>query len=267
MAAYKFQYLFDKPSDYPRFELWRGIKPGATQDLVFKLCQLADSATNSFMGAHPTMWPFTPDEFVALPWNDEWWQTDAINVFPRPEYFNRISKELKSITAELGKVAATNGDTRFSPFGYAFCSKKLKASKRGLITGHAAQTLMCVDAALEHFLGSDYDHDVGSFLMSCAYENLILIHMECESLVSGKIAMARSGGIARHQLDPKAQDKAFVKTCWSAWADTPKLYKSVESFAKDMLEKTQYLEGNTQVIARWVRVWRRELLLSRHSAD
>lgn len=61
----------------------------------------------------------------------------------------------------------------------------------------------------------------------------------------------------RWQLDPRNNEKYFVKECWLDWKKTPNRYKSKIDFAKDMLEKCEYLTS-TKVIEDWCRKWDKE---------
>jgi len=67
--------------------------------------------------------------------------------------------------------------------------------------------------------------------------------------------IARKNARRRHKLDPKQGDKAFVHDCWTEWQRDQSKYPTVAAFARDMLEKTEYLVS-TDVIERWVRLWR-----------
>jgi AraC-like DNA-binding protein len=64
---------------------------------------------------------------------------------------------------------------------------------------------------------------------------------------------------------PKQADKKGVKEYWERWQKNPHLYPSVAEFGRDMLEKFESLKS-PEVIARWVRIWKKALL-NRQSSD
>lgn len=69
--------------------------------------------------------------------------------------------------------------------------------------------------------------------------------------------LKKDAAAQRWEADPKSKDKAFVKDCWLEWKTNPDRYKSKASFAKDMLDKCEYLT-NTKVIEDWCREWDKE---------
>lgn len=54
--------------------------------------------------------------------------------------------------------------------------------------------------------------------------------------------------------DPKQADKMFVFECWQAWQTKPTQYTSKAEFARDMLDKCEYLK-RTKTIEDWCRDW------------
>lgn len=47
----------------------------------------------------------------------------------------------------------------------------------------------------------------------------------------------KKGAKARHEKDPKQEEKRIVKECWDAWQINPNQYKNNTKFAQDMLKK------------------------------
>lgn len=229
----------------------------ARRDIAFKACQLALSATGTFWGMHYVEWPFFGfSEFAYLPWENDYSMSER--GLSRLQRDKLIKDEMRQIAFELVMVSSSGGnaDGLRETFGAVWLSPKLMASKKLAVQGLAVQALFCADAALK-MLFRDQIADSAVWLAS-AYENIILMHIECESLLNGR----QKGGISRHRNDPKAGDKELVKACWESWECTPNKYPSVEEFARDMLDKTEHLAGNTQVIARWVRGWKKDVASS-----
>ena len=69
--------------------------------------------------------------------------------------------------------------------------------------------------------------------------------------------LKKDAAAQRWETDPKSKDKAFVKDCWLDWNKNPARYKSKIAFAKDMLDKCEYLTS-TKVIEDWCREWNKE---------
>jgi len=225
------------------------------RDLMFKASEVASGALTAFSGLYAKTWLFQPDNFQSLPWHKEYWYADGDR-----ERLDRVTfaKDVASVISELANVAKEQGDPIFEPMGHAWNSAHLSSSPRLMIQGFAAQCIVCADASMDALLSDRRDTREMAVLLTMAYENLFLVEIECAPLIHGQ-SLARKAGIARHKLDPKAKDKRFVKARWDEWQRNPGTYKTLEAFARDMLDKVEHLEGNTQVIARWVRSWRREV--------
>ena len=233
------------------------VKNDARRDLAFKACQLAISAIGTFWGMHCVEWPFFGFSEVAyLPWEKDY--SIIERGMSRMQRDKLIKDEIRQIASELIMVSSSEGkaDELRETFGAVWLSPKLMASKKLAVQGLAVQALFCADAALKDLFNDRIA--VSATWLAGAYENVMLMHIECESLLNGR----QKGGLSRHQNDPKAGDKQLVKACWESWECSPSKYPSVEEFARDMLEKTEHLAGNTQVITRWVRGWKKDLASS-----
>ncbi len=64
----------------------------------------------------------------------------------------------------------------------------------------------------------------------------------------------REAANIRWQLDPRNNEKAFVKECWLDWKKSPNKYSSKAEFARDMLDKSEHLTS-AKVIEDWCREW------------
>lgn len=70
---------------------------------------------------------------------------------------------------------------------------------------------------------------------------------------------ARKAAIARHDRGPFSEIKAFTKDLLKAWDAEPDRYKSIASFARDVVDKFPVV-ANPVTIERWVRTWRNDQL-------
>lgn len=225
----------------------------ARRDMAFSACNLASNSLDAFTGLYNSEWPFFGWGRVDfLPWSDRYWghtQEEGLLVDATV-----LQQELFDMAEQIDREVAEReyGHSLLGPPGAIWLSRNLMSTKEGAVKGLAAQSLACANASLHELFQNRVA--VSAKLLSRAYENIILLHIECQPIVQGR----HRGGLARHRSDPKAQDKEFVKECWERWSRDPARYKTIEAFAKDMFEKTKHLEGNSQVIGRWVRDWRRE---------
>lgn len=85
------------------------------------------------------------------------------------------------------------------------------------------------------------------------YDTIVDALTFCQQSIHNTQA-ARKNAFRRHELDPKNEEKIFVKTCWTNWKKEPDRYRSIAAFARDMPDKTEHL-SSTDVIERWVRQW------------
>lgn len=242
------------PPDY-----WlRYSEDDVRRNLMFRLCNLASSTISTFMGLHPARWPFFPDSFETLPWLDEYWLTEGDHLRPLPEAHEMVRSEFGRIASELISALEQDGqgDSLLEPFGAVWLSRDLMSTPKGAVQGLATQALFCANVAIADLLADDLG-SAGDNL-GRTYDNVLLVHVECEPLFGGAKGLGRQGGLARSKKDPRSKDKEFVRNCWERWERDPKRYTSIEEFARDMLEKTEHLAGSTQVIARWVRAWRKQ---------
>jgi hypothetical protein len=56
------------------------------------------------------------------------------------------------------------------------------------------------------------------------------------------------------EVDPRQKEKLFIRDCWSEWQKQPSNYRSKAAFAKDVIEKCQFLVS-TKVVENWCREW------------
>lgn len=149
------------------------------------------------------------------------------------------SEEMSSEESELMDV-----------LGYLF-SSDLTDTKKDSIQMLCVLVLASVNDGLLCLKNIEFDK--AAMHMSNAYQALFHIRSDCEAFVSGR----SRGGQLRHLNDPKSKDKKLVFECWEAWQKDPGRYKTVAKFARDVLDKTEHLAGDPQVIYRWVRGWRK----------
>ena len=70
------------------------------KNAAFELAILADSAADFFRGLFPSQAPYFPEEYIFLPWHDEYWaSTDGVRFTP-----SSIGDEAGSIADRLGKI-------------------------------------------------------------------------------------------------------------------------------------------------------------------
>ncbi|WP_155848163.1 hypothetical protein [Advenella kashmirensis] len=71
-------------------------------------------------------------------------------------------------------------------------------------------------------------------------------------------SLAGSKAAAKRLLnDPKQEEKKFIYECWKEWKKNSINYKSKAAFARDMIEKCEYLTS-TKKIEDWCREWEKE---------
>lgn len=75
-----------------------------------------------------------------------------------------------------------------------------------------------------------------------------------EGIRAQKTAQASSGGRKRVEIDARQKDKQFVFQCWRTWQKNPTQYRSKTAFARDMLDKCEFLVSD-KVITDWCREW------------
>lgn len=61
---------------------------------------------------------------------------------------------------------------------------------------------------------------------------------------------------ARWEKDPRTEEKAFVKECWTDWQTNPSRYKSKASFLRDMHQKLENLELTASTLNEWIKLWK-----------
>lgn len=59
---------------------------------------------------------------------------------------------------------------------------------------------------------------------------------------------------SKHAIDPRRQEKAFVKAKWAEWQDLPSKYRSKAAFASAVLKECKHLVS-TKKIEDWCREW------------
>ena len=65
---------------------------------------------------------------------------------------------------------------------------------------------------------------------------------------------ARNASTKRLKDDPRQAEKLFIRKCWNDWKISPKIYRSKAAFARDMVDKCEYLKS-TKVVEDWCREW------------
>jgi len=75
-----------------------------------------------------------------------------------------------------------------------------------------------------------------------------------------KSEAGRKAAMASHASGPKTDAKRAVKELWQEWQADPRRYRSVASFARDMLNKFDELRSQP-VVEGWAREWKREITL------
>ncbi len=76
-----------------------------------------------------------------------------------------------------------------------------------------------------------------------------------------KISLSENGKRAaaiRIKKDPKQAEKAEIKDCWMMWKNRPDSYEDNTAFARDMLDKYDYIKS-VITITRWCTKWEKEL--------
>ncbi len=68
---------------------------------------------------------------------------------------------------------------------------------------------------------------------------------------------ASQNATKRHENDPRASEKKFIRECWNEWQSQPLQYKSNAAFARSMVEKCEHLTSH-KAIENWCIGWKRE---------
>ena len=120
-----------------------------------------------------------------------------------------------------------------------------------------------------------FDHGISGLLeknsikasMSFAYalEAIVVAHdyqggpKEAQAERRALSRHSRGGAIAKLKMDPKQNEKSFVRGCWQDWQKKPSAYKGKAAFARDMLTKCEHLKSQKK-IEDWCRAWERGTL-------
>lgn len=248
--------------------LWTHFTDEVDRELMFRICSLANSAGDIFCGHFPTLWPYGAIlELRELPWFEDWYIEERVRrrvvengelvelddwelmYVLRKDVKDRFFEEVAAILDRLEKDGV-----EIDPFSDPVNIIPLDVDPKS--RKEAIQALCSV--MLCHLNGSinglySGDHRRSAIFLSSAYQCLSHLQIECERYSSGRVR----GGVNRHRDDPKATEKALIHGCWKAWEAEPAKYPSVAAFARDMVDKVKHLKGDVQVIARWVREWKR----------
>lgn len=101
------------------------------------------------------------------------------------------------------------------------------------------------DALTQTSAGDHLPKDFGGSLLMMA----VTAGMETQ-----KKTHAKHGALTRLSKDPKQKEKGFVYECWQLWQQQPSDYKGKAAFARDMLDKCEYLTSQ-KIIEDWCREW------------
>jgi len=71
------------------------------------------------------------------------------------------------------------------------------------------------------------------------------------------IELARRGGIARSENDPRTKLRAKAKQQWDRWKENPARFRSGAAFAHDFQKHHPIIE-NTKTVENWVSQWEAE---------
>lgn len=74
-------------------------------------------------------------------------------------------------------------------------------------------------------------------------------------IAASKKLQSKKAAKARWDLDPRTEEKAFVKSCWLEWQAEPSRYKSKAAFLRDMHQKLDNLTLTASTLNGWIKIW------------
>lgn len=210
---------------------------------------------------YPLEYPFRTTACRPLPWNRRYWKSSKnrhgeislkCNGTICMQDIDAVVKTLSPLSRGIGSVGGV--------YRHGLPKDKLgmKTDREMDIKGLTAECMIHADVVMSLINSKLTDFSEVAIQLTAAYESLYFAQVECEPFLGEAAENPRRAGHARQERSPAAGRKALIKIHWIKWKDKPTLYASDEEFARQMIIETQYPDGSTQVITRWVREWRKE---------
>jgi hypothetical protein len=148
------------------------------KDAAFGIVNLAESASDFFRGSYPST-PYFPDDYIRLPWHNEYHTTDDAGGIRRS---GSIVDEVARVAAELGEV----DPSEYCPSTYD--SRVICASNKTVLLGLAVETMLladgCVNLLMQAKVASAFPWSSAAYrrIMDCARQAQEIVDLDDVSL-------------------------------------------------------------------------------------
>jgi hypothetical protein len=148
---------------------------------AFDAVNLAESASNFFCGYFPVT-PYFPDEFILLPWHDEYHTTKVDGTIMRR---GSIATAVARVAAQLDRAHPSAG---FEEWSITYHSAALAASNRTILQGLAVETMLLADGCIKRLVQANLLGAVPC--LTAAYRRI----MDCTRQAQDIIELANGSG-------------------------------------------------------------------------